>query len=68
MEIWQQINAISRTVSSSVSTLRAVSLIRFGSIFSESAEAATSILGNAFKIVRKAGIAVSSVFIVLDVW
>ena len=68
MERMQHISAISRTVSSSVSPLRAVPLFRVGSIFAESAEAATSTLGNAFKVVRIAGIAISSVFIVLDTW
>ena len=37
-------------------------------MFAESAEAATSTLSNIFKVLRIAGIAVSSVFIALNTW
>ena len=63
MDIMHQVSTVSRALS----PLKTVSLVRVGSVFTGSAEAATS-FGNAFKVVRIAGIAISSVFIVLDTW
>ena len=68
IEVVQQVSEISRMIAAGISPFKAVSLVRVGSVVAEGAEAVASTLGNALKVVRLASIAVSSAFIVLDVW